>query len=83
MSERRELIDRARFRAVHEDAKDQVSRNAMPSMLVVRASVRLVENQLKEGRLGEHMVVCDEAVERGGTGKGPAPLEYLVASVGF
>lgn len=83
MSERRELIDRAKFRAVHEDTKDKVARSTMTSMLVVRASVRLVENQLKAGRLGEHTVVCDEAVERGGTGKGPSPLEYLVASVGF
>lgn len=83
MSERRELIDRAKFRAVHEDTKHKVARNAMTSMLVVRASVRLVENQLKEGRLGEHTVVCDEAIERGGSGKGPSPLEYLVASVGF
>ena len=83
MAERRELIDRAKFRAVHEGMKDQVARNAMSSMLVVRASVRLVENQLKEGHLGEHTVLCDEAVERGGSGKGPSPLEYLVASVGF
>ena len=83
MSQRRELIDRPKFREVHHGTKDKVARGAMSSMLVVRASVRLVENQLKEGRLGEHTVVCDEAVERGGTGKGPSPLEYLVASVGF
>jgi hypothetical protein len=83
MSQRRELIDRAKFREVHLTTRDQVVRNVMSSMLVVRASVRLVENQLKEGQVGEHTVVCDEAVERGGTGKGPSPLEYLVASVGF
>jgi hypothetical protein len=83
MSQRRELIDRAKFREVHLRTKDQVARQEMASRLVVRASVRLVENQLKEGRLGEHTIVCDEAVERGGTGKGPSPLEYLVASVGF
>jgi hypothetical protein len=83
MSQRRELIDRAKFREVHLSTKDKVARQVMASSLVVRASVRLVENQLKEGRLGEHTVVCDEAVERGGTGKGPSPLEYLVASVGF
>ena len=83
MSQRRELIDRAKFREVHLRTKDQVARQQMASRLVVRASVRLVENQLKEGRLGEDTIVCDEAVERGGTGKGPSPLEYLVASVGF
>jgi hypothetical protein len=83
VAQRRELIDRAKFKEVHQSTKERVARNAMPSQLVVRASVRLVENQHKEGRLGEHVVHCDEAIERGGTNKGPSPLEYLVASVGF
>ena len=83
MAERRELIDRAKFKAVHQSTKERVVRNVMPSQLVMRATVRLVENQLKEGRLGDHTVYCDEAIERGGTDKGPSPLEYLVASVGF
>ena len=83
MAKRRELIDRAKFKAVHEGTKQRVASNVLSPALVVRASVRLVENQHKEAQLGEHVVTCDEAVERGGTGKGPSPLEYLVASVGF
>jgi hypothetical protein len=55
----------------------------MTTRRVVRVSTRLVENQRSEGRLDNHTVVCDEPVERGGTGKGPSPLAYFLASLGF
>lgn len=50
---------------------------------VVRATTRLVENCQSEGEMEGHVVVCDEPPERGGTGQGPAPLSYFVASLGF
>ena len=37
----------------------------------------------QEGRLGDHRVLADEPVERGGTNQAPAPLEYFVGAVGF
>ncbi len=50
---------------------------------VIRVSTRLVETQRSEGTLGDHTVICDEPAERGGTGQGPSPLEYFLASLGF
>jgi hypothetical protein len=50
---------------------------------VVRVSTRLVENCRSEGDLESHTVVCDEPADRGGTGRGPAPLYYFLASLGF
>lgn len=50
---------------------------------VIRASTRLVDNCRSEAELEGHAVVCDEPEDRGGTGKGPAPLQYFLASLGF
>jgi hypothetical protein len=50
---------------------------------VIRVSTRLVENCRSQGELEGHAVVCDEPAERGGTGQGPAPLYYFLASLGF
>ena len=50
---------------------------------VIRVSTHLVENCRSEGDLEGHAVVCDEPVERGGTGQAPAPLYYFLASLGF
>jgi hypothetical protein len=50
---------------------------------VIRVSTRLVENCRSEGKLEGHTVVCDEPADRGGTGRGPAPLYYFLASLGF
>ena len=50
---------------------------------VVRAGTRLVEDCRSEGRLEEHTVICDEPKDRGGTGQGPSPLAYFLASLGF
>ncbi len=50
---------------------------------VIRASVRLVEDCRSEAQLEDHAVVCDEPKDRGGTGQGPSPLQYFLASLGF
>lgn len=50
---------------------------------VIRANTRLVEDCRSEGQLDEHTVICDEPRERGGTGQGPSPLQYFLASLGF
>jgi uncharacterized OsmC-like protein len=50
---------------------------------VARASLRLVRNQLKEARILNHTLLCDEAVERGGGGSAPSPLHYFAAATGF
>jgi uncharacterized OsmC-like protein len=45
--------------------------------------IRLIEDQLKEARVGEYTLLCDEARSRKGGGKAPSPLQYFVAAVGF
>ena len=50
---------------------------------VIRVSTHLVENCRSEGDLEGHTVVCDEPMERGGTGQAPGPLYYFLASLGF
>ncbi len=50
---------------------------------VIRAGTRLVENCRSDAALDGHTVVCDEPKERGGSGQGPTPLQYFLASLGF
>ena len=48
------------------------------------AKIRLIKDHYKEAQvLGGYAIACDEPPERGGSGLGPAPLQYLVASVGL
>jgi hypothetical protein len=49
-----------------------------------QAKIRLIRDHYKEAEVpGGYVIGCDEPVERGGTGKGPAPLQYLVSSIGL
>lgn len=50
---------------------------------VIRVSTRLVDGQRSEAHLDGHRIVCDEPVERAGTGQGPSPLQYFLSSLGF
>ncbi len=50
---------------------------------LVRVTTRLVESCRSEGVLDNHTVICDEPAARGGTGQGPPPLSYFLASLGF
>jgi hypothetical protein len=76
-------IDRAMFRRVHEEQQEKARRGPEGHTLVTRAVIRLVENQLKEARLGEYTIQCDEAKSRKGGGKAPSPLQYFAAATGF
>jgi hypothetical protein len=38
---------------------------------------------LKEARIGEYTIQCDEAKSRSGGGKAPSPLQYFVVATGF
>ncbi len=62
---------------------DYAKADPMNTRGVIRVSTRLVENCRSEGQLEGHTVICDEPVERAGTGQGPAPLQYFLASLGF
>ena len=78
MSERRELIDRARFKQVHETTRERVAGALMPSQLVVRARVVLavpVRPLEWERRVVRHQVGVGREGRRGGRLGGLAPDE--------
>jgi putative redox protein len=50
---------------------------------VIRCETWLVEDQHSKAKAGVHILDGDEPQDRGGTNRGPAPLEYLLASLGL
>jgi hypothetical protein len=83
MSKSQGRIDRAKFRAVQKEQRERAKAGPEGYTLTQRAVIRLIEDQLKEARVGEYTILCDEAKERRGGGKAPSPLQYFVAAVGF
>ncbi len=76
-------VDLAKFREVTEEQRRQAKKGPEGHIIRQRAVIRLVEDQLKEARVGEYTLLCDEAKSRRGGGKAPSPLQYFVAAVGF
>lgn len=76
-------IDREAFRQVHKEQQEAAKRGPEGHTTTTRAVIRLIENQLKEARIGEYTIQCDEAKSRRGGGKAPSPLQYFVAATGF
>ena len=48
-----------------------------------RAVARIVEDVHLEGRMGKFVVESDEPLARGGTEKGPSPLQFLMVGTAF
>jgi hypothetical protein len=48
-----------------------------------RAVARILEDVHLEGRMGKFVVESDEPVARGGTEKGPSPLQYVMVGTAF
>jgi hypothetical protein len=48
-----------------------------------RAVARILEDVHLEGRMGKFVVESDEPLARGGTDKGPSPLQYLMMGTAF
>ena len=76
-------IDSAKFREVMKEQQEAARKSPEGYTLVQRAKIRLIEDQLKEARVGEYTILCDEAKARRGGGKAPSPLQYFVAAIGF
>ena len=76
-------IDLEKFREVMRKQQEAARKGPEGHTLVQRARIRLIEDQLKEARVGEYTILCDEAKARRGGGKGPSPLQYFVAAIGF
>lgn len=77
-------IDYARHKEIFEKRRRAYAKNPEKAVTVHEAEIRLIRDQFKEAEVsGGFTIRCDEPVERGGGGQGPAPLQYLVASVGL
>jgi len=48
-----------------------------------RVVTRVIQDYVGEGKVRDHVFTTDEPPERGGTDKGPSPLEYFVAGFSF
>ncbi len=77
-------INYKHHKEIFERRRRAYIKNPKKAVTVHQAKIRLIQDQFKQAQVpGGHTISCDEPVERGGTGKGPAPLQFLVASVGF
>ncbi len=76
-------IDLAKFREVMKEQQQAARQGPEGQEITVRAKIRLLEDQLKEARVGGYTILCDEAKERRGGGTAPAPLHYFAAAIGF
>ena len=76
-------IDLAKFREVAKQQRERAKTGVEGHTIRQRAVIRLLEDQLKEARVGDYTILCDEAKSRKGGGKAPSPLQYFVAAVGF
>ncbi len=76
-------IDLAKFREASKEQRELAKAGPEGHTIRQRAVIRLIEDQLKEARVGEYTILCDEAKSRRGGGKAPSPLQYFVAAVGF
>jgi hypothetical protein len=77
-------IDYAHHKEVFEKRRQAYNADPSTAVTVHEARIRLVNDHLKEAKTSEgYTILCDEPQSRGGTGKGPAPLQYFVASIGF
>ena len=83
MSKQEGKIDRAMYRHVHKEQQERAKQGPEGYTMTTRAVIRLIEGQLKEARIGEYTIQCDEAKSRKGGGKAPSPLQYFVAATGF
>lgn len=49
----------------------------------IQVEVRALDGMLKEGRVRQFTVMCDEGTQIGGTDTAPPPLGYFTLGIGF
>lgn len=77
------LIDTVKFKSMQDTIREEARKTPERAEIVSRAKLRLIRDQLKEARVLNYALLCDEAVERGGGGTAPTPLHYFAAATGF
>jgi hypothetical protein len=77
-------IDYEHHKEIFEKRRQAFLDHPEKAVTVHEAQIRLIQDHVKEARVpGDYTIICDEPAERGGTGKGPAPLQYFVSAVGL
>ena len=73
------------FKTIVEELRSKAATATDPKQTLgtARADAKLLGQQYQEVRVRNFTIACDEPVPSGGTDKGPTPLEFFVASIGF
>ncbi len=73
------------FKSVVEELRDNVANSRDPNQTIatVRADAKLLGQQYQEVKIRDFVIAGDEPVSSGGTDKGPTPLDFFLASIGF
>ena len=73
------------FKTIVEDLRSKVANVTDPKQALgtTRVDAKLLGQQYQEAKVKTFTIACDEPVPSGGTDKGPTPLDYFVASIGF
>jgi len=73
------------FKSIVEDMRAKVAAAMDPNQTIgtVRADAKLLGQQYQEVKVKDFKITSDEPAPSGGTDKGPTPLDFFAASVGF
>ncbi len=76
-------VDLANSKHAYDEARARYVAQPGSSTVTLRATARLVQNALLEGRIGRYHFTCDEPPARGGEDKAASPLEYFLIGAAF
>jgi uncharacterized OsmC-like protein len=73
------------FKSVVEELRANVANTKDPNQTIatVRADAKLLGQQYQEVKIRDFVIAGDEPISSGGTDKGPTPLDFFAASIGF
>ncbi len=71
------------MRLEYEKFRASIASKPTGGKISFRAVARILEDVHLEGRVRGHQVESDEPPERGGTNRGPAPLDYFLIGAAF
>jgi hypothetical protein len=71
------------MRLEYEKFRSSVASRPTGGKISFRAVARILEDVHLEGRVRGHRIESDEPAERGGTNRGPAPLDYFLIGAAF
>jgi uncharacterized OsmC-like protein len=73
------------FKSTVEEMRSKIATAKDPNQTIgtVRADASLLGQQYSEVKARDFVIASDEPVPSGGTNKGPIPLDFFTASIGF